>query len=112
MYLVLNTQKAMSNHTIDLPKPQREMRTVGIWEGVSFLVLLFIAMPLKYMAGMPMAVRVVGMLHGVLFVAFVYTIVNAIASSGLPIKKGIIAFIASLIPFGTFFLDKLVFEKK
>jgi len=102
----------MNNQAIELPKPQREMRTVGIWEGISFLILLFIAMPLKYMADMPMAVRVVGMVHGLLFVAFVYTIINAITSSGLPLKKGIIAFIASLIPFGTFFLDKLVFEKK
>lgn len=102
----------MNNNKVDLPKPQREMRTVGIWEGISFLILLFIAMPLKYYADMPMAVRIVGMVHGLLFVAFVYTIVNAITSSGLPIKKGIIAFIASLIPFGTFFLDKLVFDKK
>jgi len=111
LYLVHNT-KNMSNTTIELPKPQREMRTVGFWEGVSFLILLFIAMPLKYYADMPLAVRIVGMIHGLLFVGFVYTIVNAITSSGLPLKKGIIAFIASLIPFGTFFLDKLVFEKK
>ena len=102
----------MNNNAVDLPKPQREMRTVGIWEGVSFLILLFIAMPLKYFAEMPKAVSVVGMVHGLLFVVFVYTIVNAITSSGLPVKKGIIAFIASLIPFGTFFLDKLVFDKK
>ncbi len=102
----------MSNTAIDLPKPQREMRTVGIWEGISFLILLFIAMPLKYFGGMPKAVSIVGMAHGMLFVAFMYTIINAITSSGLPVKKGIIAFLASLIPFGTFFLDKLVFEKK
>lgn len=88
------------------------MRTVGIWEGISFLLLLFVAMPLKYFAGFPKAVSVVGMIHGVLVVAFIYTIINAIMSSGLPVKKGIIAFLASLLPFGTFFLDKLVFEKK
>lgn len=88
------------------------MRTVGIWEGISFLLLLFVAMPLKYFAGFPKAVSVVGMIHGVLVVAFIYTIINAIMSSGLSVKKGIIAFLASLLPFGTFFLDKLVFEKK
>jgi integral membrane protein len=102
----------MSETVNTLPKPQREMRTVGIWEGISFLLLLFVAMPLKYFAGFPKAVSVVGMIHGVLVVAFIYTIINAIMSSGLPVKKGIIAFLASLLPFGTFFLDKLVFEKK
>jgi len=88
------------------------MRTVGIWEGVSFLLLLFVAMPLKYYAGFPKAVSVVGMIHGVLVIVFLYTIVNSIQSSGLSIRKGLIAFLASLLPFGTFFLDKLVFEKK
>jgi integral membrane protein len=102
----------MSETVNTLPKPQREMRTVGIWEGISFLLLLFVAMPLKYFAGFPKAVSVVGMIHGVLVVAFIYTIINAIMSSGLSVKKGIIAFLASLLPFGTFFLDKLVFEKK
>jgi integral membrane protein len=102
----------MSETVNTLPKAQREMRTVGIWEGISFLLLLFVAMPLKYFAGFPKAVSVVGMLHGVLVVAFIYTIINAITSSGLTVKKGIVAFLASLLPFGTFFLDKLVFEKR
>jgi integral membrane protein len=102
----------MSETVNTLPKAQREMRTVGIWEGISFLLLLFVAMPLKYFAGFPKAVSVVGMLHGVLVVAFIYTIINAITSSGLTLKKGIIALLASLLPFGTFFLDKLVFEKR
>ncbi|HEY8405091.1 MAG TPA: DUF3817 domain-containing protein [Flavobacteriales bacterium] len=102
----------MSESVNSLPKAQREMRTVGIWEGVSFLLLLFVAMPLKYYAGFPKAVSVVGMIHGVLVIVFLYTIVNSIQSSGLSIRKGLIAFLASLLPFGTFFLDKLVFEKK
>jgi integral membrane protein len=53
-----------------LNTPIRRLRFVGFVEGVSYLVLLFIAMPLKYWAGMPLAVRVVGMLHGVLFILF------------------------------------------
>ncbi len=101
----------MKQHTNNLPKPQREMRTVGIWEGISYLILLFIAMPLKYFAGFPKAVSIVGMAHGVLFIAFIYTIVHAITASGLSVKKGLIALIASIVPFGTFFLDKIVFNK-
>jgi integral membrane protein len=46
-------------------------RWVAIAEGVSFLVLLGIAMPLKYFAGMPEAVKIIGMLHGILFVSFI-----------------------------------------
>lgn len=102
----------MTNQATELPKPQRNMRTVGIWEGVSYLILLLIAMPLKYFADIPMAVRIVGTLHGVLFIAFGYTIIRAITASGLSVSKGFIAFVASLVPFGTFFLDKIVFNKK
>ncbi|MFW5972756.1 MAG: DUF3817 domain-containing protein, partial [Bacteroidota bacterium] len=47
------------------------LRLIGFIEGLSYLALLGIAMPLKYMAGMPMAVRYVGWIHGVLFVLYV-----------------------------------------
>jgi integral membrane protein len=77
-------------------------RKIAIAEGISFLVLLFIAMPLKYFANSPMAVTIIGGLHGVLFVIFV----------GLAwmVKKDFVwfvkAFIASLLPFGTLVMDK------
>lgn len=79
---------------------------VGFAEGISYLVLLLIAMPLKYFAGWPVAVKVVGMLHGLLFVAFCITLLHAAIVYRLGIKKVIIAFLLSLIPFGTFFLEK------
>jgi integral membrane protein len=50
----------------------KRFRLVATLEGISFLVLLFVAMPLKYFAGMPKAVSVVGMAHGLLFVAYMY----------------------------------------
>ena len=46
------------------------LRKIAWWEAVSYLVLLFIAMPLKYMVGIPVAVKVVGSIHGLLFVVF------------------------------------------
>jgi len=95
-----------------LQGPLKNMRTVGIIEGVSYLVLLFVAMPLKYFADIPKAVSYVGMAHGVLFVLFVFTIFIAIFQAGLSYGKGILAFVASLIPFGTFFLDKPIFNKR
>lgn len=96
---------------IGLPLQQQNMRKVGIWEGISYIVLLFIAMPLKYFGDLPLAVRWVGTIHGVLFLLFIYTIVRAVQKTDLSIKNGFVAFIASLIPFGTFFLDRLVFKK-
>ena len=53
-----------------LKTPLGRLRFIGLWEGVSFLVLLIIAMPLKYLAGWPDAVRVVGMAHGILFLLY------------------------------------------
>jgi len=79
---------------------------VGLLEGVSFLVLLGIAMPLKYMAGMPLPVRVVGILHGVLFVAFVLLVFDAMGSLRWSFKQVALALLASLLPFGTLLLDR------
>lgn len=95
-----------------IPKPLKDLRTVGIWEGISYLVLLFVAMPLKYFAGLAMAVRLMGTIHGILFILFIYCIFNAMSNAGMSFRKAIIAFVASLIPFATFYLDKLIFKQK
>ena len=81
------------------------LRVLGMIEGVSFLVLLGVAMPLKYLAGMPMATKVVGWIHGVLFVAFCYALMRAKADENWNLKQTIVPFIASLIPFGPFIID-------
>jgi integral membrane protein len=83
-----------------------QLRLVALIEGVSFLVLLFIAMPLKYMAGIPLAVRVVGMLHGLLFVLFIAALIGAASEREWPLKRSALAFLSSLLPFGTFLFDK------
>lgn len=85
--------------------PRYNLRISGFLEGVSYLLLLAVAMPLKYFAGFPEAVKVVGMLHGILFIWFVLSIIWARFSLGLSYKNGLIAFIASLLPFGTFYVD-------
>ena len=75
-------------------------------EGVSYLLLLGIAMPLKYFGGYPEAVKYTGWLHGILFVAFIFALADVMISRKWSLKKTAIAFISSLLPFGTFFLDK------
>lgn len=84
----------------------RALRHLAIVEGISTLVLFFIAMPLKYFAGMPMAVRIVGSLHGALFVALVVMLLLAIRK--VPISLGLAAagIAAAVVPGGPFLLDR------
>lgn len=79
-------------------------------EGISYLLLLLIAMPLKYWADMPQAVSVVGMAHGVLFVWYVIAVLVAKVEFRLSYKITALALIASLIPFGTFYADAKIFK--
>ena len=82
------------------------LRTVGKIEGISFLLLMGIAMPLKYAAGMPLAVTIVGWIHGILFLWFCYVLVRALLETPLTFKWSAIAFVAALLPFGPFVIDK------
>ncbi len=85
--------------------PIGRLRLAGFVEGISFLVLLFIAMPLKYFANMPQAVKVVGWIHGALFIWFIIALLNVMATQKWKIGKSFLVFLSSLIPFGTFVLD-------
>lgn len=82
----------------------KNLRITGIAEGISFLLLLFIAMPLKYFAGMPDMVTVVGWIHGGLFMLYFFFIARSMKL--LKWKMTLAAMAASVIPFGTFVLDK------
>ena len=86
--------------------PIHTLRSIGLIEAASFLVLLFVAMPLKYAAGMPIAVKVVGWAHGVLFAVFVARLVWTIIAARWPIARGALVFVAALLPFGPFVLDR------
>ena len=86
----------------------RQFRLVALAEGVSFLVLLFVAMPLKYLLGLPLAVRIVGSVHGVLFVVFVVALLRVSIVRRWPLYRSVLAFISSIVPFGTFAFDRLL----
>ena len=83
-----------------------QLRIIGILEGTSYLVLLLIAMPLKYFADSPGAVRIVGMAHGVLFVMFVAWVLMVGYRYRWPFVRYVYAAIASVVPFGTFVFDR------
>jgi integral membrane protein len=88
------------------------LRKAGIAEGISFLVLLCIAMPLKYFFKQPMAVTVVGWMHGVLFVSFVSLAWEVKSDRNKNLKWFATAFVAALIPAGTFWFDKKLKEEE
>lgn len=81
-------------------------RAVAYLEGISFLLLLGIAMPLKYMAGMPEAVRFVGWAHGVLFMAYVGVAFVASDQGNWPLRRLIESLVAAVLPFGPFWLER------
>ena len=86
--------------------PIGRLRAIGMIEGVSFLVLLGIAMPLKYLADMPMPVKIVGWVHGMLFVAFCWALAGAKRERDWPASKAVKVLIAALLPFGPFVIDR------
>ncbi|MDB5201546.1 MAG: rane protein [Ferruginibacter sp.] len=81
-------------------------RHIAMAEGVSLLVLLLIAMPLKYLAGIPQVVRYVGWLHGILFVLYGVYLIKVWIEYKWSFLKAALAFLASFIPFGTFIMDR------
>jgi len=82
-------------------------RKIALLEGISYIVLLFIAMPLKYLADMPLAVTIVGAIHGALFVAFIAWMYVVYDRHRKNLTWVIKAFLASIIPFGTFYMDRI-----
>lgn len=88
-----------------MKNPVSFLRVSALLEAVSYLLLLFIAMPLKYVWGMPQAVKVVGMAHGVLFVLLCFALWRVLMSTNWPISRAALVFLASLVPFVPFFMD-------
>jgi integral membrane protein len=84
----------------------RYLRLTGATEGISFLVLLLVAMPLKYYFGFPLAVKVVGWLHGILFIAYIAAVLLAIKAMQWNWFSVGVALAVSLIPIGTFVMDR------
>ena len=82
------------------------LRAVAIIEGISFLLLLFVAMPMKYVWDIPQAVRITGMVHGLLFIAFSIALLVAGLDRRWGLGRMTVVFLSSLIPFGTFLMDR------
>lgn len=75
------------------------------------MLLLFVAMPLKYFFGLPIAVRITGMAHGLLFIVLMYALLRATQTRRWPLKRALLVFIAALLPFGPLLIDKMLLEE-
>jgi integral membrane protein len=81
------------------------LRSIGILEAISFILLLGIAMPLKYLCGAPEMVRIVGMAHGILWVLYVGLAALGQLDYKWPKRTTALLLIASLVPFGPIIAD-------
>ena len=82
-----------------------QLRVVGLLEGISFVVLLGVAMPLKYLFGMPGAVSIVGMLHGIFFIIYGVALLNAQLAVRWPARVVLALAAAAVLPLGPFFAE-------
>lgn len=82
-------------------------RLLGRLEGLSFLTLLFVGMPVKYYMHLPVVVKIMGPIHGLLFLAYWAGVFWLASENRWPRKQQIAAYLAAVVPFGTF-----IFEKK
>ncbi|TAE17483.1 MAG: DUF3817 domain-containing protein [Bacteroidetes bacterium] len=90
---------------ISMNKGNKWLSIVAFWEGCSFLALA-ITMPLKYIWALKGPNMVVGMAHGFLFILYCLLVVLAAFEQGWKLKRVALAFLASLLPFGTFIAEK------
>ncbi|MBV7268245.1 DUF3817 domain-containing protein [Winogradskyella sp. WHY3] len=86
-------------------------RIVALLEGVSYILLLFIATPIKYFGDDPQYVKMLGMPHGILFMAYVVIAVLISKDMKWATRTLWVVLIASVIPFGTFYIDKKYLKK-
>ena len=84
---------------------------LALAEGVSFLALLFVTMPLKYLMDIPGPNQVVGMAHGLLFVAYVFAVIQVKIECNWKIRQMLLALVAAVIPFGTFYVTGRMLPK-
>jgi integral membrane protein len=82
------------------------LRIIAFTEGVSYLILLFIAMPLKYIWGQPNAVKNFGSIHGLLFILYILYVFLCKKEHRWTLEKTLILLGISIIPFGNFYADK------
>jgi integral membrane protein len=88
-----------------LKTPMGRLRAISLLDGISYLILLGIAMPLKYLGDLPSAVRIPGMIHGLLFILLCLALLMVLILRKLPLRWCVITFFCALLPLAPFWLD-------
>jgi integral membrane protein len=87
------------------------LRVIAFLEGCSLLLLVFIAMPIKYLFKIPEATQAIGLIHGILFVIFIFATTAISILQKWSTNRIFMVMIASVLPFGTFYIDKKILSK-
>ncbi len=95
--------------TMNVSSTLGALRLIGFLEGCSFL-LFGLTMPMKYMMEIPLPNQIVGILHGILFIAYVMMVFVVAREKKWPAATQFWAYLASLLPFGTFVVDAKIFK--
>lgn len=99
----MDTKQGVNDNTIKI------FKAVSFLEGVSYILLLFVAVPMKYIGGQDYMVKALGMPHGILFMAYIVMALVLKVKLKLDNKLTFKILIASLIPFGTFYVNRKYF---
>lgn len=89
----------------------KTFRFIALLEGTSFILLLGIAVPLKYYFDFPVFVNIIGMAHGILFLIYIFSALIASMVTKLSVLKVPVVLIAAVIPFGTFYIVRKWFKQ-
>lgn len=92
--------------------PLHRLKMVGYLEALSFVVLLLIAMPIKYLGGNPKPVQIIGMLHGVLFMLYVLALIHATTAYAWSMRIFLFGCVAAVIPFGPLVADAKLYPEQ
>jgi integral membrane protein len=94
-----------------LSKPLSRLRLIGLLEGCTLLILVAIAVPLRHLAGYPIATKIMGTVHGLVFTLYLVALIDCISGGAWTSREIARGAIACLIPFGTFANDGLIKRK-
>jgi len=94
-----------------LDKIKLFFRVIAFLEGISYVALIFIAVPVKYWMGNEQYVKLIGMPHGVLFITYIFLALLFKKQENWNFKIFSIIILASILPFGTFYVDTKYFSK-
>jgi integral membrane protein len=87
------------------------LRVIAFLEGCSLLLLVFIAVPIKYLFKIPEATQTIGLIHGILFILFILATIMISILQKWSFNRIVLVMFSSILPFGTFYVDKKILSK-